>query len=185
MWWLWLLMALSVIYIVYMISLFNRLVRHRNNVDNAWHRIDVELNRRADLIPNLAETVKGYAEHEKETFEMAAKARAAVLDASTVGQSARAESMAGHALRSLLALAESYPELKANQGFLSLQAELAETENKVAAARQYYNDAVMRYDITRQKFPSNVVASAFGFTEEREYFEPVTPDAPKPPGVSF
>ena len=185
MWWLWVIVALAVIFIASIIYLFNKLVRYRNRVDNAWHQIDVQLNRRADLIPNLVETVKGYAAHERETFEMVTKARSALMNASSVGESAKAEGMLGQALKSLFAVAEAYPELKANQNFLSLQEELAGTENKISYARQFYNDSVMSYDIARQRFPANVIAGAFGFKEKREYFEPETPAAREVPKVSF
>ncbi len=185
MWWLWLIIILAVLLIGYIIYLFNKLVRYRNRVDNAWHQIDVQLNRRADLIPNLVETVKGYAAHEKETFEMVTRARAALVSASTVGENAKAEGMVSEALKTLFAVAENYPELKANENFLALQEELAGTENKIAYARQFYNDAVMAYDIARQRFPANIIASAFGFTEKREYFEPETPAAREAPRVSF
>jgi LemA protein len=185
MWWLWVIIALVVIMIGFIVYLFNKLVRYKNRVDNAWHQIDVQLNRRADLIPNLVETVKGYASHERETFEKVTEARAALVKAGTVGESAQAEGMLGQALKSLFAVAEAYPELKANQNFLSLQEELAGTENKISYARQFYNDSVMSYDIARQKFPANMIASSFGFKEEREYFEPETPAAREVPKVSF
>jgi LemA protein len=176
---------LLVLFIGFLIVLFNRLVRYRNRVDNAWHQIDVQLNRRADLIPNLVETVKGDASHERETFEAVTQARAAIMNAKSVGESAQAEGMLGQALKSLFAVAEAYPELKANQNFLALQEELAGTENKIAYARQFYNDSVMSYDIARQKFPANIIAGMFNFKEEREYFEPETPAAREVPKVSF
>jgi LemA protein len=185
MWVLWLIIALVVVLIGFIVYLFNKLVRFRNRVDNAWHQIDVQLNRRADLIPNLVETVKGYASHERETFEKVTEARAALVKAGTVGESAQAEGMLGQALKSLFAVAEAYPELKANQNFLALQEELAGTENKISYARQFYNDSVMSYDIARQRFPANIIASTFGFKEEREYFEPETPAAREVPKVSF
>lgn len=177
--------ALVVIIVGFVVYLFNKLVRYRNRVDNAWHQIDVQLNRRGDLIPNLVETVKGYAAHERETFEMVTKARSALMNAGSVGESAQAEGMLGQALKSLFAVAEAYPELKANQNFLALQEELAGTENKISFARQFYNDSVMSYDVARQRFPANMIASSFGFKEEREYFEPETPAAREVPKVSF
>ena len=185
MWWLWVIIALVVIIVGFVVYLFNKLVRYRNRVDNAWHQIDVQLNRRGDLIPNLVETVKGYAAHERETFEMVTKARSALMNAGSVGESAQAEGMLGQALKSLFAVAEAYPELKANQNFLALQEELAGTENKISFARQFYNDSVMSYDVARQRFPANMIASSFGFKEEREYFEPETPAAREVPKVSF
>jgi LemA protein len=185
MWWIILIIVLAVLFIGYIILLFNRLVRYRNRVENAWHQIDVQLNRRADLIPNLVETVKGYAAHEKSTFEMVTQARAALQQAGTVGEKAQADGMLVQALKSLFAVAEAYPELKANQNFLALQEELAGTENKIAYARQFYNDSVMAYDIARQKFPANIIAGAFRFSEQREYFEPETPAAREAPKVAF
>lgn len=165
--------------------MYNTLVRNRNRVKNAWHQIDVQLNRRADLIPNVVETVKGYASHERETFEAVTQARTALMNAKTVGENAEADGMLTQALKSLFAVAEAYPDLKANQNFLALQEELAGTENKIAYARQFYNDSVMAYDVARQKFPANIVAGMFKFTEEREYFEPETPEAREVPKVSF
>jgi len=185
MWWLWLIIAIAVLALAVIVFLFNKLVRFRNRVENAWHQIDVQLNRRADLIPNLVETVKGYASHEKETLENVTQARAALMGAKTVGENAQAEGMLGQALKSLFAVAEAYPDLKANQNFLALQEELAGTENKISYARQFYNDSVMAYDIARQKFPANVIAGAFGFKEQREYFEPETPEARAVPKVEF
>ena len=184
-WWIILIAIVAALLIGFIIYLFNKLVRYRNRVENAWHQIDVQLNRRADLIPNLVETVKGYASHEKETFEMVTKARTALMNASTVGENAQAEGMVSQALKSLFAVAEAYPELKANQNFLALQEELSGTENKISYARQFYNDSVMAYDIARQKFPANMLASAFGFSEKREYFEPETPAAREVPKVAF
>jgi len=184
-WWGWVLIALVVLAIGYIILLFNRLVSYRNRVDNAWHQIDVQLNRRADLIPNLVETVKGYAAHEKSTFEMVTQARSAIMSAGSVAESAKAEGMVTEALKSLFAVAENYPDLKANQNFLALQEELAGTENKISYARQFYNDSVMAYDVARQKFPARIIASSFGFTEQRDYFEPETPGYKEVPKVSF
>jgi len=184
-WWGWVIIALVILAIGYIVLLFNRLVSYRNRVDNAWHQIDVQLNRRADLIPNLVETVKGYAAHEKSTFEMVTQARSAIMSASSVAESAKAEGMVSEALKSLFAVAENYPDLKANQNFLALQEELAGTENKISYARQFYNDSVMAYDVARQKFPARIIASSFGFTEQRDYFEPETPGYKEVPKVSF
>ncbi|HEY5503109.1 MAG TPA: LemA family protein [Candidatus Anoxymicrobiaceae bacterium] len=184
-WWGWVLIGLAILAIGYIILLFNRLVSYRNRVDNAWHQIDVQLNRRADLIPNLVETVKGYAAHEKSTFEMVTQARSAIMSAGSVAESAKAEGMVTEALKSLFAVAENYPDLKANQNFLALQEELAGTENKISYARQFYNDSVMAYDVARQKFPARIIASSFGFTEQRDYFEPETPGYKEVPKVSF
>ncbi len=183
--WLWIVIGIVVLLIIIFIVIYNRLVARRNRIKNAWAQIDVQLNRRADLIPNLVETVKGYAAHEKETFDMVTRARAQLVNASTVAENAKAEGVVREALKSLFAVAEAYPELKANENFLALQEELAGTENKIAYARQFYNDSVMSYDIMRQKFPANILASAFGFTETHEYFEPETPAARELPKVSF
>jgi LemA protein len=149
-WVIVIIVAVVVLILAYIAYLWNKLVRYRNRVENAWHQIDVQLNRRADLIPNLVETVKGYAAHEKSTFEMVTKARAALMGAGSVGEKAQAEGQLAGALKSLFAVAEAYPELKANQNFLALQEELTGTENKIAYARQFYNDSVMAYDIARQ-----------------------------------
>lgn len=184
-WVIVIIVAVVVLLAAFIAMLFNRLVRFRNRVENAWHQIDVQLNRRADLIPNVVETVKGYASHERETFEAVTQARSAIMNAKSVGESAQADGMLTQALKSLFAVAEAYPELKANQNFLALQEELAGTENKIAYARQFYNDSVMAYDIARQKFPANIIAGMFNFKEQREYFEPETPAAREVPKVSF
>ncbi len=152
------------------IGIYNRLVTLRNRCDNAWSQIDVQLRRRYDLIPNLVETVKGYAAHEKETLERVIAARNAAMGAQSVKEHSEAENMLSSTLKSLFALAESYPELKANQNFLMLQEELAGTESKIAYARQFYNDSVMTYNTATEMFPSNVVAGIFGF-KPRDYFE--------------
>ncbi|MBU4194284.1 MAG: LemA family protein [Actinobacteria bacterium] len=177
--------VLVLLFIGFITYLYNKLVRYRNRVENAWHQIDVQLNRRADLIPNLVETVKGYASHERETLEGVTKARTALMNAQTVGENAQAEGLLDQALKNLFAVAEAYPDLKANQNFLALQEELTGTENKIAYARQFYNDSVMSYEVVRQAFPANVVAGMFKFTEKREYFEPETPDYKEVPKVSF
>ncbi len=152
------------------IAIYNRLIALRNRIDNAWAQIDVQLKRRYDLIPNLIETVKGYAAHEKEVFEKVTKARAQAIQAGNVEEQAKAENMLTQTLKSLFAVAEAYPELKANQNFMMLQEELAGTEGKIAYARQFYNDTVMRFHTVIQSFPSNIVASTFRF-KERDYFE--------------
>ncbi len=158
--------------IVWIIAIYNKLIRDRNRVDNAWHQIDVQLKRRYDLIPNLVETVKGYATHEREVFEKVTQARNMGINAQTVGEQAQAENMITGALKSLFAVAEAYPDLKAYQNFLMLQEELAGTESKIAFARQFYNDSVMSYDTDRQRFPANIIAGMFSGTfGAREYFE--------------
>jgi len=149
---------------------YNRLVVLRNQIDNAWAQIDVQLRRRYDLIPNLVETVKGYAKHERETLEAVTKARAAMASAKTVGEKAQAHNMLTAALKTLFAVAEDYPKLQANQNFLQLQEELSGTESKIAYARQFYNDSVLEYNNRCQVFPSSIIASILGF-KTREYFQ--------------
>jgi len=152
------------------VGLYNSLVRLRQLVRNAWSQIDVQLKRRYDLIPNLVETVKGYAAHEKETLERVIQARNAAVSASSVKDQAKAENMLTGALRQIFALSERYPDLKANQNFLALQEELTATENRISFARQHYNDTVAGYNTKIQSFPANLLAGAFGFHEE-SYFE--------------
>lgn len=178
--------AILVLLIVWFVAVYNRLVGFRNRVDNAWHQIDVQLKRRFDLIPNLVETVKGYASHEKEVFEKVTQARSAVNQAGTVGERAEAENMISGALKTLFAVAEAYPDLKANQNFLMLQEELSGTESKIAFARQFYNDSVMGYDNSRQKFPGNMVAGMFSAKfPGKEYFEIEAPAEREAPKVQF
>jgi LemA protein len=165
------------------IGIYNRLVTLRSRVDNAWSQIDVQLRRRYDLIPNLVETVKGYAAHEKETLEKVIQARNMAMNAQSVKEASDAENMLTGTLKSLFAVAEAYPDLKANQNFLMLQEELAGTESKIAYARQFYNDSVMSYNMTTQQFPSNLVAGSFGFTQ-RDYFE-IEEAAKEPVQVKF
>jgi LemA protein len=187
--WVWILIilgALIFLFLVGVIVIYNRLVRDRNRVDNAWHQIDVQLKRRYDLIPNLVETVKGYASHEKEVFEKVTQARNMGMNAQTPGQAAQADNMITGALKSLFAVAEAYPDLKANQNFLMLQEELSGTESKIAFARQFYNDSVMSYDNDRQKFPANMVAGMFSSKfVAREYFEVEAPAEREAPKVQF
>lgn len=166
-----------------LIALYNRLVVLRNRVDNAWAQIDVQLKRRYDLIPNIVETVKGYATHESETFEKVTQARNMAINASGVAEQGQAENMLTGALKSLFAVAEAYPELKANQNFMQLQEELTNTESKIAYARQFYNDSVMSFNTAIQSFPANLIAGMFGFTA-REYFE-IEAAAAEAPKVSF
>jgi LemA protein len=162
-------LAIIIVIVGWLILAYNRLVVLRNRIENAWSQIDVQLKRRADLIPNLVETVKGYASHEKEVFQRVTEARSALMKAEGVRDQAEANNMLTGALKSLFAVAENYPELKANQNFMMLQEELSGTESKIAYARQFYNDSVLIYDNMREKFPSNIVAGMFGFAE-REYF---------------
>lgn len=164
-------------------AIYNRLVTLRARVDNAWSQIDVQLRRRYDLIPNLVETVKGYASHEKEALEKVIAARNVAMSAKTVAEQGEAENVLTSTLKSLFAVAEAYPDLKANQNFLMLQDEISGTESKIAYARQFYNDAVMSYNTGSQQFPAVVVAGAFGFGP-REYFE-IEQEAKEPVAVKF
>jgi LemA protein len=155
---------------LYAVFSYNGLISLRNRIENAWAQIDVQLKRRYDLIPNLVETVKGYASHERETLDAVIEARNAGMNASGPHDQAEAENQITGALKSLFALSEAYPDLKANQNFAQLQEELTGTEGRIAYARQFYNDTVYRYNTKIQSFPSNVLANAFRFSE-REYFE--------------
>ena len=155
---------------IYVVVSYNGLVSLRNRIENAWAQIDVQLKRRYDLIPNLVETVKGYASHERETLDAVITARNAGMNATGPAEQAQAENMISGALKSLFALSEAYPDLKANQNFLNLQEELTGTEGRIAYARQFYNDTVFKYNTKIQSFPSNMLANAFRFSE-REYFE--------------
>ncbi len=166
------------------IGIYNGLITLRNRSDNAWAQVDVQLRRRYDLIPNLVETVKGYAAHEKETFQKVTEARAQAINAGTVAEQGKAENMLTGALKSLFAVVESYPDLKANQNFLMLQEELAGTEGKIAYARQFYNDTIMKFNTKQQVFPSNIIASMFNF-QEKEYFEIEEAEAKEPVKVKF
>ncbi|MDQ1404014.1 MAG: LemA protein [Actinomycetota bacterium] len=162
--------GILVVVALFVMLSYNGLVRLRNRIENAWSQIDVQLQRRYDLIPNLVETVKGYAAHEKGVFEAVTEARANAINAKGVAQQAQAENAITGALKSLFAVSEAYPELKANQNFLALQEELTGTEGRIAYARQFYNDTVQSYNTKLQSFPSNVIANSFGF-KTREYFE--------------
>jgi LemA protein len=171
---------------LYVMLTYNGLVRTRNRIDNAYSQIDVQLKRRYDLIPNLVETVKGYAAHEKSTFEAVTAARANAISAQEAGspqQQAQAENALSGTLKSLFAVAEQYPDLKANQNFLNLQEELTSTEDRIAYARQFYNDSVLGYNNRIQSFPGNLIAGTFNF-EAREYFEG-DPEATGPVKVQF
>ncbi len=151
-------------------AIYNRLVRLRNRTDNAWAQVDVQLRRRYDLIPNVVETVKGYASHERDAFEAVVEARNAAHAAGTVQDQAQAENMLTAALRKLFALAEDYPDLQASDNFRSLQEQLAESEDRIAVARQIYNDSTLTYNTGVQTIPANVVARLAGF-QPRAYFE--------------
>jgi LemA protein len=181
---LWIFIIIIAVIIVVAVGIYNGLITLRNRADNAWAQVDVQLRRRYDLIPNLVETVKGYAKHEKEVFQKVTEARSQAIDAGSVKEQEQAENMLTGALKSLFAVVENYPELKANQNFLLLQEELAGTEGKIAYARQFYNDTVMKFNTKQQVFPSNIVANMFGF-KEKDYFEIEEPAAREPVKVDF
>ncbi len=166
------------------IGIYNALVRLRNQVDNAWSQIDVQLKRRHDLIPNLVETAKGYMTHERETFEAITNARASAMGAKGVAGAAKAEGALGEALSKFMLVVENYPDLKANQNFLSLQEELTITENKISVSRQNYNDQVLFFNNKIQMFPSNFIANMFHFVQ-REFFEIENEAEREVPKVSF
>jgi LemA protein len=168
---------------LYVIFSYNRLVGLRNRIENTWAQIDVQLKRRYDLIPNLVETVKGYASHERETLDAVIEARNAGMNAQGPHDQAEAENQITGALKSLFALSEAYPDLKANQNFAQLQEELTGTEGRIAYARQFYNDTVYRYNTKIQSFPSNILANTFRFSE-REYFQ-ADDESRGPTQVSF
>jgi len=164
------LIVIVILFVVFVIGIYNALVRLRNQVANAWSQIDVQLKRRHDLIPNLIETAKGYMQHERGTLEAVTNARAQAMGAKGVAESAKAEGVLGRALSKFLLTVEAYPDLKANQNFLALQEELSSTENKIAFSRQAYNDQVLFFNNKIQMFPSNIVAGMFNFAK-RDFFE--------------
>lgn len=166
------------------LTTYNALVRMRNACENAWSQVDVQLKRRYDLIPNLVETAKGYMKHESETLTNVVKARQQAIDASNVKDQAQAENFLQSTLRSLFAVTENYPDLKANQNMMALQEELTSTESKISFARQHYNDSVLKYNNKRQVFPSNIYAGFHGFAE-KDYFELEDEAAREPVKVSF
>jgi LemA protein len=176
--------VIVVVLALILVAFYNRLVRLRNRAENAWAQVDVQLRRRYDLIPNLVETVKGYASHERATFEEVTKARTAAQQAQTVREQAQAENLLTQAIGRLFAVAEQYPELRATENFQQLQAQLEETESKIAVSRQVYNDAVLTYDNALETVPTNVVGSVFNF-KAREYFEVEEPAAREAPRVHF
>jgi len=181
---IWIVVIIIAILVFVLVGLYNSLISLRNRADNAWAQVDVQLRRRYDLIPNLVETVKGYAKHEREVFQNVTEARAKAIDAGTVKEQGQAENMLTGALKSLFAVVENYPDLKANQNFLMLQEELAGTEGKIAYARQFYNDSVMKFNMKQQVFPSNIIANMFNF-KEKEYFEIEEPAAREAVKVEF
>ena len=181
---IFIILAVIALLVVFIVVLYNGLVRSRNQVDNAWSQVDVQLKRRLDLIPNLVETVKGYASHEKSTFEAVINARnAAMAAAPSPGAQGQADNVLSGALRQLFALSEAYPDLKANQNFLAMQEELTSTESRVAYARQFYNDSVLGYHNKLDTFPTVLVAKMGNFPH-REFFE-AEDDARTAPTVKF
>ena len=183
----WVVVAIAVLLLllaVFVVVLYNRLVRLRNRTENAWAQVDVQLRRRYDLIPNLVETVKGYASHERATFEEVTKARTAAQQARTVPEQAEAENFLTAAIGRLFAVAEDYPELRATENFQQLQAQLEDTEQKIAVSRQVYNDAVLSYDTALETVPTNIVGGLFNF-EEKPYFEIEEPAVREAPRVQF
>jgi LemA protein len=169
---------------LFLVSLYNRLVRLRNRAENAWAQVDVQLKRRHDLIPNLVETVKGYATHERETFDEVTRARAAAQSAQGPAAQGQAEDFLSQALGRLIAVSEAYPQLRATENFQQLQAQLGETENKIQVSRQVYNDTVLSYDNALQTVPTSIIAGMFGF-QGREYFEVEDAASREAPQVSF
>lgn len=184
---LWVVLAIVAVIVIAGIAIYNGLVKSKVRVDEAWSDITVQLKRRLDLIPNLVETVKGYASHEKEVFEKVTEARANVVNANGVAETAKADNMFEQTLKSLFAVAEAYPDLKANQNFQQLQAELVDTEDKIQAARRFYNGAVRDLNTKIQVFPNNIFAGMLGF-KAREFFEveeAERAEAEKPVDVKF
>ncbi len=181
---LWIILGLVALVLLFLVVLYNRLIRLRNSTQNAWAQVDVQLKRRHDLIPNLIETVKGYAAHERGTFEAVTEARTAAQKAQGPADQAQAENMLTQALGKLFAVAEAYPQLRATENFQQLQAQLAETEDKIQVSRQVYNDTVLTYNNSIQTVPSNIVAGAFGF-RPREFFEIGEEAEREAPRVSF
>ncbi|MCX8202602.1 MAG: LemA family protein [Candidatus Micrarchaeota archaeon] len=178
-----LILGLIVLVAIIVVLIYNNLIVLRNNIENSWAQIDVQLKRRADLIPNLVNTVKGYMKHERETLENITRARAAIMSAKTPKEAAQADNMLTAALKSLFAVAENYPNLRASENFLRLQEDLSDTENKIAYSRQIYNDNVLVYNRTIQTIPNNIIAGLFGF-KEKEYFK-AEEESKKAPEVTF
>ena len=169
-WWIYLIIGIVVLLVLIFIWIFNTLVVLRNRINNAWSQINVQLKKRNDLIPNLVETVKGYAKYEKKVFTEVTKARTSIMNAKTLAKKAQASDMLTNALKSLFAVAENYPKLEASKNFLMLQEELSGIESKIAYARQFYNDSVLKYNNRIQTFPANMLAGGLGH-KTREYFK--------------
>jgi len=184
---MWVIIAVAIVVVLlvlFVIGIYNALIRLRNQVDNAWSQIDVQLKRRHDLIPNLVETAKGYMKHERGTFEAITNARSQAMGAKTVADASKAEGALGEALSKFMLVVENYPDLKANQNFLAVQEELTSTENKISFARQSYNDQTLFFNNKIQMFPSNIIANMFSFTE-RDFFEIEVAAEREVPKVSF
>ena len=180
----WIILAIILILVIAIIGMYNSLVQARVKVDNAWSQIDVQLQRRFDLIPNFVETVKGYMTHEKETFEKNAELRTSWANAGSVSEKATLDGELSTALKTIMAVSESYPELKANQNFADLSEELRNTENKISFSRQFYNDTVTMYNTKLQVFPSNIIAGMFNF-KSRDLFKAESDEARKNVKVDF
>ena len=181
---IWIFLAVVVLLVLWLINIYNSLIRARNKVRNAFSQIETQLQRRFDLIPNLVETVKGYANHEESVFEKVAGLRSGYMNATTPSEKIAMDNQLTGALKSLFAVAEAYPELKANQNFMNLQNDLKGTEDKIAFSRQFYNDTVTKYNDQIQVFPSNIVAGMFNFTEEQTFLVD-DEEAKKAPKVQF
>jgi LemA protein len=182
--WMWIILAIIAVLVLWIIMAFNRLIVLRTRVEEAWADIEVQLKRRYNLIPNLVNTVKGYAGHEKEVFEKVTQARSAAMGATGMAEKAQAENMLSQTLKSLFAVAEAYPQLKANENFLGLQKELTDTEDKVQYSRRFYNTNVRDYNIKTQTVPSNIIANMFGF-KKKDMFEITEAGAREVPKVKF
>ncbi|MFH1551336.1 MAG: LemA family protein [bacterium] len=181
---LWVIVIVAVAILFWLIAVYNGLIKLRNRADEAWSDIDVQLKRRYNLIPNLIETVKGYAKHERELMEKVTKARTMAMGAQNPEEKAQAENILSGTLKSLFAVAENYPDLKANQNFLELQRELSDTENKIQAARRFYNGNVRDFNIKKEQFPNNMVAGILGF-KKKDFFELEEPAAREPVKAEF
>ncbi|MCD4705565.1 LemA family protein [bacterium] len=181
---LWIVLGVIAIVIIWLIAVYNGLIKNKNRTEEAWSDIDVQLKRRYNLIPNLIETVKGYATHERELFEKVTKARTAAMGAGTTEEKGQAENMLSGTLKSLFAVSENYPDLKANQNFAKLQDELSDTENKIQASRRFYNGNVRDFNIKLQVFPTNMIAKQLGF-DEKDFFEIENQEEKETPKVKF
>ena len=180
----WIILAIVVVAIIYVISVYNNLKTIENRVENAWSQIDVQLQRRFDLIPNFVETVKGYMNHEAETFEKIASLRTSWANTQSVSEKANIDNQLSGALKTIMAVSENYPELKANQNFSDLSEELRNTENKISFSRQFYNDTVTKFNTKLELFPSNVIAGMFGF-KQKDLFTAESDEARKNVKIDF